>query len=126
MLSVRSNTIVKFCRNMRNLLFIFLSFNPVIIVQEDIPEEAGEDEADPIPSAIQEESEEEIELEAPVEKEEEECLVLEGDSDPNVLIVNSQTELIPSHPSVTPKFEIVEAETLVELKEAAPEPAAGK
>jgi len=77
--------------------------------EEDIPEEAGEDEADPIPSAIQEESEEEIELEAHVEKEEEECLVLEGDSDPNVLIVNSQTELIPSHPSVTPKFEIVEA-----------------
>ena len=59
------------------------------------------------------------------ETEEEECIVLEGDSDPNVLIVNSQTELIPSQPSVTPKFEIVE--TIGEEEKAkSPEPVAGE
>ena len=59
------------------------------------------------------------------ETEEEECIVLEGDSDPNVLIVNSQTELIPSQPSVTPKFEIVET-IGEEEKVKSPEPVAGE
>jgi len=89
--------------------------------EEDIPEEAPIEKAE---STIQEEPEEE--LETAVEKEvpeEEECLMLEGDSDPNVLIVNSQTELI-THPSVTPKFEIVGAESLEEEKAEVPEPVA--
>ena len=91
-----------------------------MFLQADIPEEEPIEKED---STIQEEPE----LEAAVEKEapEEECLVLEGDSDPNVLVVNSQTELIPSPPSVTPKFEIVEAEKVQE-EAAAPEPVAGK
>jgi len=87
--------------------------------EEEIPDEAP---IDTVSSPIQEEPEAESEVETAVEKEaaEEECLVLEGDSDPNVLIVNSQTELILSHPSVTPKFEIVEAEIIEEKKTLEP------
>ena len=53
--------------------------------------------------------------------ESEECLVLGGDSDPNVLVVNSETEVVPSHPAQSPKFEIITEDTKPEADTKEPE-----
>ena len=67
------------------------------MLKEDVEEDAIED------------AKEDAEV-AAVTENDDDCLVLEGDNDENVLVVNSETELIPSLPSQTPKFEIVSTE----------------
>lgn len=75
------------------------------ILEEVIPEESTEEL-----EQLDDQKEEELLLEDKPEPEE--CLVLEGDSDPNVLVVNSQTELVITPSAPSPKFEIVSVESL--------------
>ena len=71
----------------------------------------GEEKEDVLERDIEDE---EAELEAAAvlsaKDAEDDCLVLEGDNDEDVLVVNSETELIASTPAQTPKFEIISAD----------------